>query len=344
MLSNLVNRSSVIPFQRLSINLLVQSSNDSILLDGVTSDFSDQFSNDVDEYDALKLFSSTESVSIINNLNKLVVERRKNLQANDTVRINLSSLKQRNYIFNFYPTNFNTNNLNGILIDRYLNTETIFSLDQKESISFNVNSDSGSYNPERFIIVFRPTIQLPVNFVSVKADVNEEKTIDIDWRVADEINVNYYTLEKSLDGNHFFNLGKIAVKHSNSNENEYIFNDKNPSLHFNYYRVVMIEKSGNKKYSTVVKVEFINSDQFISIYPNPIKNKTLNIYFNQNKTNQYSIEILDMLGHKIQKTNINTSSTKANYSIQLNPSIQAGNYQIIVSGKDFRTSSMITVE
>jgi len=343
-LSNLVNRSSAIPFQRLAINFLVQSSNDSILLDGITSDFADQFSNDVDEYDALKLFSSTESVSIINNLNKLVVERRKNLQANDTVRLNLSSLKQRNYIFNFYPTNFNTNNLNGILIDRYLNTETIFSLDQKESISFSVNSDSASYNPERFIIVFRPTIQLPVKFVSIHANVNKQKTIDIDWRVADEINLNYYTVEKSLDGNHFFNLGKIAVKHSNSNENEYIFNDKYPSLGFNYYKVVMIEKSGNKKYSNVVKVEFINSDQFMSIYPNPIKNKTLNIYFNQNKTNQYSIEILDMLGHQIQKTIINTRSNITNYSIQLNPAIQAGNYQIIVSGKDSRTSSNITVE
>lgn len=343
-LSNMVNRSSAISFKRLAINLLVQLSNDSILLDGITSDFSDQFSNDVDEYDALKLFSSTESVSIINNVTKLVVERRKNIQANDTVRLNLSSLKQRNYFFDFYPTSFNSSNLNGILIDRYFNTETIFNLDQKESISFSVNSDSGSCNPERFIIVFRPTIQLPVKFVSVYANVNEQKTIDIDWRVADEINVNYYTLEKSLDGKHFFNIGKIAVKHSNSSENEYIFNDKYPSLCFNYYRVVMIEKSGNKKYSNVVKVEFIKPDQFISIYPNPIKNKTLNIYFNQNKTNQYSVEILDMLGHQIQKTKINTSSTQVNYSIQLNPSIQAGNYQIIFSGKDFRTSSMITVE
>ncbi len=343
-LSNLVNRSSAISFKRLAINLLVQSSNDSILLDGITADFADQFSNEVDEYDALKLFSSTESISIINNSTKLVVERRKEIQENDTLKVYLNSLKQRNYIFDFYPTNFNTSSLNGILIDRYLNTETNFNLDRKASISFFVNNDSGSYNPERFIIVFRPTVQLPVKFVSVHANVNEQKTIDINWRVADEINVNYYILEKSLDGKHFFNLGKIAVKKSNTSENEYIFNDKYPSLHFNYYRVVMIEKSGDKKYSNVVKVEFINIDQFISIYPNPVKNKTLNIYFKQNKTSLYSLEILDILGHQIQKTIFNTISNQYKYSIQLSPVIQAGNYQIKLSGEDFTTSSMITVE
>ena len=53
-------------------------------------------------------------------------------------------------------------------------------------------------HPDRFRIVFAPSVVLPVTFTSVKA-YRQDKNINVEWRVENEMNIKQYEVEKSIE-------------------------------------------------------------------------------------------------------------------------------------------------
>jgi hypothetical protein len=64
------------------------------------------------------------------------------------------------------------------------------------------------------MIVFEPLKALPVTFTSIKA-YRQDKNIDVEWRVDNEVNMKQYEVEKSTDGNTFT---KIAQQKPTANK------------------------------------------------------------------------------------------------------------------------------
>lgn len=89
------------------------------------------------------------------------------------------------------------------------------------------------------------------------------------WKVEKNQNISGFELQKSADGKTFIRAG--IVRPTWKNELSFSFSDENPFSGNNFYRLKMIENSGNLSYSSVYMVSF-SSPLRLTISPNPAKN------------------------------------------------------------------------
>ena len=126
---------------------------------------------------------------------------------------------------------------------------------------------------------------LPVSLIEFDATLNGDK-VDLKWSTASEINNDYFTLEKSIDGKKWTNFhAEEGAGNSNTLIN-YAAIDEEPYNNVSYYRLKQTNFDGHSQYSQIVSINNLNGS-LISVYPNPVKD-ILKIR-NLNSTNSYKI-------------------------------------------------------
>ena len=123
-------------------------------------------------------------------------------------------------------------------------------------------------------------VTLPLDFLSFTArEVNGR--VRLDWVTTNEENVSHFLIERSRNGLDFNTIGELPAVNISSTVNDYQFEDKNPAIGFNYYRVTEIDFDGYSESTEIVFV-LIETDESINInlYPNPILNNRLTISSN----------------------------------------------------------------
>lgn len=112
---------------------------------------------------------------------------------------------------------------------------------------------------------------LPVNLTSFTAEKNNNEGM-LQWQTSNEVNTNYYDVEKSYNGKTFTSIGKVNAK--NGTANTYSYNDYSAfttSSPVVYYRLRMVDINGKVRYSSIIKLSGTN-DSKITLYPNPAIN------------------------------------------------------------------------
>jgi hypothetical protein len=110
--------------------------------------------------------------------------------------------------------------------------------------SFSVNSWSpftlGSIN------LISP---LPITWLDVNGSVNSNKIATINWHVAEQ-NVLNFTVEKSIDGVTFVEIGTQVSK--GNGQNNYTLTDAQPITGKVLYRIMQTDVNGKKTYSNII--------------------------------------------------------------------------------------------
>ena len=332
--SYLVARPPVSSFRSFRTNILRVQNGEPNLVDGVVNVYDLSFSNNIDASDAIKFKNSMENISIISASNDLLsIDRRSGINNNDTIFFKLNQLRLSRYQFEFTPEYLDDLGLEAYLEDNYFNTKTPLSLNTTSTIDFDITNDAGSYNPDRFRIVFKVLRPVPVTFVDVKA-VKQEKNVLISWRVDNEININKYVVEKSNDGVHFIAIGNKSATGSST----YSFLDEQAIDGVNYYRIRSEGLGGDINYSKVVKVIF-ESTPSISIYPNPVKeDRTIHLKLHKVQKGIIQIRMINHLGQKVMLKTITHNGGNQEYVISINKSIIHGYYTLeVIDGQNLKT-------
>jgi len=145
--------------RRITINLSVLNSADSILLDGAFVEYGPRYSNSIDELDIAKINStSQESVSILSSGNKLVAERKEIINNTDTIFLNINQPRRQSYILKFIPENMSSIVSKARLVDKFLGTSESLNMDSISIKSFSVTSDPASSSSDRFYIVINKSM------------------------------------------------------------------------------------------------------------------------------------------------------------------------------------------
>jgi hypothetical protein len=152
---------------------------------------------------------------------------------------------------------------------------------------------------------------LPLKFITYNVISRNEKSLENLWQTANEINVSYFNILKSVDGVNFKVIGKIAAK--NKSLNEYSFIDKNIYEGLNYYKIIAVDKDGKVSYSEVrtinLKPQTLTG---ISIYPNPVTNGNFTIAIPKSTAVEslaWYVTITDIYGKKIMQKQLNAATT-----------------------------------
>ncbi len=106
---------------------------------------------------------------------------------------------------------------------------------------------------DAFIAKFSPTGILPVKLITFNA-AQDNKKVNCTWETASEINNNYFTIERSLDGNHFESIGRVKGKGNTNTNIRYSFTDNNPFAGISYYRLKQTDFDNTYSYSAIQRV------------------------------------------------------------------------------------------
>lgn len=173
--------------------------------------------------------------------------------------------------------------------------------------------------------LYATTGLLPVRFLNVRASLKNNDGL-VQWKVANEVNVAHYEIEKSSNGVEFEIIGTAAAKRVDA----YEFADKKLLLGNNYYRIKAVDNDGKTSYSDVVFLkQNIVAAFAISVLPNPAINDIKVQAYNL-ETGNYSIRIIQNNGSVVKEQRFNNNSTFTTVTVPI--SIFAkGAYMLVIS-------------
>jgi hypothetical protein len=146
---------------------------------------------------------------------------------------------------------------------------------------------------------------------------NEGNSNRVDWTSATETKGSMYTVQRSIDGKSFIDLGAVTAKGVAST---YIYRDTKPVAGVNYYRIKMDEQGKESSYTKVVTaVHKAANSEIITVYPNPVKD-LLQINYSGVEG---QLELRDMAGRLLIKQGLThtldmTGIAAGNYLLQIN--------------------------
>ena len=236
------------------------------------------------------------------------------------------------YHFEFIASNLNPG-LVGFLEDNYLHTRTLLNLTGSTVANFTIANIAGSYAPDRFRIVFAPVDVLPVTFASVKA-YRQDKNINVEWKVENEMNMKQYEVEKSINGTQFTAVAVRAASINGGRSAIYVITDEKAVEGYNYYRIKSVDINGRTAFTNVVKVLVGSIKQDITIYPNPITDGMIHLQLINQPGGKYGIRLVNKAGQVILSKQIIHSEGNSTEIIKWDYNLAHGMYGLEVTKPD----------
>ncbi|MFN8417387.1 MAG: T9SS type A sorting domain-containing protein [Cytophagaceae bacterium] len=133
---------------------------------------------------------------------------------------------------------------------------------------------------------------LPVTFIRTEAQ-SMNSGWELSWLVSDEVDINYYVVEVSIDGVQFDSIGFV----NSMNKMNYSFNWTTILEGAFYYRIKAVGKDSWKEWSTTKYVSTEGLSCF-TIAPNPT-NGISTMYIYSDKEQDISMELYNSIGSKV---------------------------------------------
>jgi hypothetical protein len=166
---------------------------------------------------------------------------------------------------------------------------------------------------------------LPVNFQSFYV-TRQGSNIQLSWSTSEEVNNNYYAVEKSTDARTWKQVAVVIGTGNAALVNKYGYTDKNITEAVVYYRIRQVDRSGSAFYSAIRSLRNSETNQVTNIFASSYK--TITIDFNSDVKDNVSIQLINMSGQVIVRKNFN----QASYRLILNAmSAGSGVYAVRVS-------------
>lgn len=183
---------------------------------------------------------------------------------------------------------------------------------------------------------------LPVTFTNIAATLIN-RTVTITWKTQNEQSINHYEVEKSANGISFSSINTVIAQ--NTFAGSYSCIDVQPFIGSNYYRIKSIDKNGELKYTAIIKVNTDSKGKNeMTIYPNPVKNKMLNLQLSGVDTDEYNVKIINNGGQQVFTQNLGIVSGNKTITLSLPQNITAGMYRVVVKGNNNQIQQTVIVE
>ncbi len=339
--NNAFRSTSVNDLPLIAVNLLYQYGSNTILADGTLAIFDQSFNNQTGAEDATKMIGNAESMSIQNGSELFSIYGSQMPVITDTIQLTATKLTRPQYKLQVFTQNL-PSTITPYLADNYLQTTQQLSTTDSNLVSVNINfADSASFDPKRFKLVFQSSLVLPVNFTTVNA-VKNGKQVIVEWKVANDAGMSKYEIEHSVNGIDFGKKGEI-VAHQSLPGNAYQWTDIQPEA-YNYYRVRAVQADTKFVYNKVVTMRMDLQAPSVSVYPNPIHNKTIQLKMKDVETGKYTVLIYDLNGKIVFKSILQHNKQVENESILMNSKIAAGSYLLNIKNTNESFHKMMIIK
>jgi hypothetical protein len=136
---------------------------------------------------------------------------------------------------------------------------------------------------------------LPVELLSFTGECYNQN-IALEWSTATEINNDYFSIERSIDGVNWELVTKVEGAGNSSSIKTYSYIDVWQYMNKSYYRLKQTDFDGEFKNSSIIPIEKCGEDIIeLAIYPNPVIEK-LNLSYEGDKSQILSTSIYNLMG------------------------------------------------
>jgi hypothetical protein len=198
--------------------------------------------------------------------------------------------------------------------------------------SYSAGFTSASGNWIAQMATFRSTnISLPVDLLSLTGYCNNKNTV-LEWTTASENNNDYFSIERSENGNDWKNIGTVKSIGNSSVAHTYSFIADETNNEISYFRLKQTDLDGKFNYFKIIKVNNCNKEvPAINIYPNPSNGISLFGKINLKSNEKYSVEIFDNSGKMVSQF----TSTQSEFTINFPHVLPQGVYYAKFSSMNF---------
>ena len=146
-------------------------------------------------------------------------------------------------------------------------------------------------------------IILNIELLDFKAELKNNQ-VELTWITSNEINNDFFTIERSIDGVAFASQNIIKGAGNSLNTIIYTSEDETPLVGTTYYRLKQTDFDGSYTYSKIESV-YLNKSNQIEVYPNP--NETGLLKITTANSNTYEVKLIDCLGRIIYESKLDLS-------------------------------------
>lgn len=191
-------------------------------------------------------------------------------------------------------------------------------------------------NSDGFAFTWAFNIPLPIELVAFEGSV-VNGIVHLNWTTASELNNDYFTVERSQDGEKFETIEVIPGAGTSTVASKYSAEDRSPFIGKSYYRLRQTDYDGRTSISKIILVEVLKRNTgVVALYPNPINNtNTLTVVYVGNELEEIVINVTDVSGKILHRKHINVKGGE-NFIPLLTEFQSSGVYLIEVMSKSGR--------
>lgn len=178
-------------------------------------------------------------------------------------------------------------------------------------------------------------ISLPVELINFSYKISPDN-IELNWETASETDNDYFTIEKSENGNNFEYVGTVKGSGYSNSVIKYYLYDKLPMKGIYYYRLSQTDYNGTTTYLKTIACNIYKNKSIFTVLQNPLIDETFQINYS-GESGKYLLNIYNATG-QIVSSKIFVSENNSGI-FNLNRSGMKGYYIISLTGPSGKTSS-----
>lgn len=151
-----------------------------------------------------------------------------------------------------------------------------------------------------FILMPAPIVPLPVKFVGFSA-ARKSADVLVQWATSQEINADFYQVERSEDGQKWKSIGKVKAAGTTNYTTNYSYTDQNVAQNTVYYRIKQVDVDGRFEYTAIKSVKGDSNTNVNAV----AANGNIVLQFSKQVAGQVEVRLVSLSGQVISRQYLN---------------------------------------
>jgi hypothetical protein len=180
---------------------------------------------------------------------------------------------------------------------------------------------------------------LPANMKNYNAVLRGSK-VYVEWVTTSESNTDRFVLERATANGQYQEITSVTAAGASNADKKYVLIDEQPARGLNLYRLVLVNRDGQRDYFDIKRITLPNGGGYVNI-PSPVRG-TLNVYVNVDRSQNVSVTVHDLNGRTLHRINKSFAPGLSENRVAIT-TLAAGTYFVKVEGETFSETRKVLV-